>query len=317
MPFLDSASGSKASQPKDIPSGVAWLVVDIEHKPEDSAWAENVLESHGFEGWEIHREIPDVLWRLYFPLEGEHESRLASLRADLEGVGAIVSTQGEIRDEDWAENWKEFYHPFAVGQRLVVAPSWEEPPAPMAEGRSVLRIDPGSAFGTGYHESTRLCLLGLEALIEDPQWGHGSLLDYGTGSGILAIGALLLGCPKVIATDRDPVSVKVASENLRLNGFPQSAFRVEETDVPKPPGPDDLGNGPRYPFVVANLTADILSLLGHQLVAVAQRHILLGGIVEKRAQRVVDTFTNEGCTLVTKRQENDWVSYHFLAPERV
>ena len=292
-----------------------WLVLDIEHQPEDSAWVEGVLESHGFEGWEIQRELPDVLWRLYFPLEGEHESRLATLRADLEGVGAKVQTCGEIRDEDWAENWKEFYHPFAVGERLVVAPSWEEPPAEMAAGRTVLRIDPGSAFGTGYHESTRLCLLGLESLLDDPDWGKGSLLDYGTGSGILAIGALLLGCPKVIATDRDPVSVKVARVNLELNGFTHAAFRVEETDVPKPPGPDDLANGARYPFVVANLTADILSLLCQKLVAVADRHILLGGIVEKRAQRVIDAFTLAGCTLVTKRQENDWVSYHFLAPQ--
>lgn len=293
-----------------------WLVLDIEHKPEDSPWVESVLESHGFEGWEVHREVPDVHWRLYFPLEGEHESRLAALRSDLEDVGASVQANGEIRDEDWAENWKEFYHPFAVGEKLVVAPSWEEPPAEMSQGRTVLRIDPGSAFGTGYHESTRLCLLGLEGLLDDPQWGQGGLLDYGTGSGILAIGALLLGCPKVIATDRDPVSVKVARVNLELNGFDATRFRVEETDVPKPPGPDDMTDGPRYPFLVANLTADILSLLCHKLVAVAGRHILLGGIVQQRAQRVVDAFTAEGCTMVAKRQENDWVSYHFLAPER-
>lgn len=293
-----------------------WLELNIEHQPDDSPWVETVLESHGFEGWEVHRELPDVLWRLYFPLEGEHEARLAKLRTDLEAVGAKVTTGGEIRDEDWAENWKEFYHPFAVGERLVVAPSWEDPPAEMAQGRTVLRIDPGSAFGTGYHESTRLCLLGLEALTEDPEWGRGGLLDYGTGSGILAIGALLLGCPKVVATDRDPVSVKVAGVNLERNGFSPVQFRVEETDVPKPPGPDDHTDGPRFPFLVANLTADILSLLCQKLVAVAERHILLGGIVEKRAQRVVDAFTEAGCTLVTKRQENDWVSYHFLAPER-
>lgn len=301
-----------------MPSSVdlPWLVLDIEHKPEDSPWVETALESHGFEGWEIHREVPDVHWRLYFPLEGEHEKRLEALRSDLEGAGATVQTNGEIRDEDWAENWKEFYHPFAVGEKLVVAPSWEDPPAEMASGRTVLRIDPGSAFGTGYHESTRLCLLGMEALLDDPQWGKGGLLDYGTGSGILAIGALLLGCPKVVATDRDPVSVKVASVNLALNGFDQGRYRVEETDVPKPPGADDLTDGIRYPFLVANLTADILSLLCHKLVAVAGRHIILGGIVDKRAQRVVDAFTGEGCTLVTKRQENDWVSYHFLAPTR-
>lgn len=298
-----------------------WLVLDIEHKSEDSGWVENVLIGHGFEGWEIHREIPDVLWRLYFPLEGEHEARLQRLRADLESVGAKVETQGEIRDQDWAENWKEFYHPFAVGERLVVAPSWEDAPPEMARGRKVLRIDPGSAFGTGYHESTRLCLQGLEALADNPEWGRGALLDYGTGSGILAIAALLLGCPKVIATDRDPVSVAVAKINLKLNGFEEASFRVEETDVPKPPASDDVRLAPgqsgptRYPFVVANLTADILSLLCHKIVEVSGRHILLGGIVDKRAQRVLDAFTGEGCSLLTERRENDWVSYHFVASQ--
>lgn len=301
-----------------MPSSVdlPWLVLDIEHQSDDSPWVENVLESHGFEGWEIHREIPDVHWRLYFPLEGEYENRFSLLKSELESVGATVTTSGEIRDEDWAENWKEFYHPFAVGERLVVSPSWEQAPLEMSQGRTVLRIDPGSAFGTGYHESTRLCLLGLEGLLDDPQWGEGTLLDYGTGSGILAIGALLLGCPKVVASDRDPVSVKVASVNLELNGFEPHRFRVEESDVPKPPAPDDNTKSARYPFVVANLTADILTLLCHKLVAVADRHILLGGIVDKRAQRVVDAFEAEGCSLVTKRQENDWVSYHFLAPQR-
>jgi ribosomal protein L11 methyltransferase len=306
--------GSGEAAATSSPRGVAWLVLDIEHRPEDSAWIEGVLESQGFEGWEVHRELPDVLWRLYFPLEGDHENRLARLQSELEEAGARLSQQGEIRDEDWAENWKEFYHPFAVGERLVVAPSWEDPPAAMAEGRTVLRIDPGSAFGTGYHESTRLCLLGLEGLLDDPHWGGGGLLDYGTGSGILAIGALLLGCPKVVATDRDPVSVAVAGANLALNGFDTTRYRVEETDVPKPPGPDDRADGARYPFVVANLTADILTLLCQPLVQVASRHIVLGGIVDKRAQRVLDAFTAAGCTLQARRQENDWVSFHFLAP---
>ncbi len=300
---------------------IPWLILDIEHKSEESPWIEHVLTSHGFEGWEVHRELPDVHWRLYFPLEGEHSSRLDTLRAELSSAGASVKESGQIRDEDWAENWKEFYHPFAVGEKLVVAPSWEEPPAAMAVGRKILRIDPGSAFGTGYHESTRLCLLGLESLIQDSLWGKAPLLDYGTGSGILAIGALLLGCPKVVAMDRDPVAVSVAKVNFIVNEFTESQFRVEQSDVPKPPGPDDIAPEPgqtvsRYPFLVANLTADILAQLCPQIVEVADRHILLGGIVEKRAQRVMDAFLGEGCELVSQRRENDWVSYHFTAPVR-
>lgn len=294
-----------------------WLILDLEHDPNDSAWVEAVLERHGFEGWEIKRELPDALWRLYFPLEGNHTQRLSSLQADLEALGVIVKTSGEIRDEDWSENWKEFYHPFQVGERLIIAPSWEEPHEDLVENRLVLRIDPGSAFGTGYHESTRLCLAGLESLTQDPAWGKGCLLDYGTGSGILGIAALLLGCPKVVLADRDPVAVKVAGENARINGFSLDRYRTEQSDLPRKPSVEE-GAGyegeESYPFVVANLTADILCQLCGSLVAVAQKHILLGGIVDVRAARVVTAFEDRSCTLVAERREKDWVSYHFLAP---
>lgn len=289
-----------------------WLVLDIEHAADDSPWVESVLEEFGFEGWEIPRELPDVLWRLYVPLEGEHETRLKALESALQAAGARCSRHGEIRDEDWAENWKQFYHPFAVGERLVVAPTWEDPPEAMAQGRQILRIDPGSAFGTGYHESTRLCLLGLEALAQEDGWGESCLLDYGTGSGILALAALLLGCPRVVASDRDPVAVRVARENLQASGFPPTQYRLEQSDLPQAPHPEDGAPDGRYPLVVANLTADILCLLAQPLIAVSQRHVLLGGIVEKRAPRVLETFEAAGCRLVQRRQENDWVSFQLL-----
>lgn len=295
-------------------ASIPWLVLDIEHQNEDSAWIAAALESSGFEGWEVHREQPNILWRLYFPLEGSYEERLASLVEKLEALNAKVSKVGKIRDEDWAENWKEFYHPFAVGERLVIAPSWEAAPEQMAKGRLIMRIDPGSAFGTGYHESSRLCLLGVEELSREPGWGDNSLLDYGTGSGILAIGALLLGSPKVIACDRDPVAVKVAGDNLRLNGFSPEQFTVERCDLPQPPQQQDADPSGKYFFIVANLTADILCQLSAKLVSIASGHIILGGIVEVRAQKVLDAFQALGCKLIGKRLENEWVSYHLLAP---
>ncbi|MFA5505990.1 MAG: 50S ribosomal protein L11 methyltransferase [Vulcanimicrobiota bacterium] len=292
-----------------------WLILDLLHSEEDAPWVEQTLVLRGLEGWEIHQEYPEVKWRLYFPLEGEHQQRLAELKGALEEAGSKVSESGYIRDEDWAENWKEFYHPFAVGHRLVVCPSWEKPEPQLAANREVILLDPGSAFGTGYHESTRLCLQLLEDLVEDPQWGTGTLLDYGTGSGILAIGALHLGCPRVVASDRDPLAVAVARDNLEVNGFAAPVFEVRQDDVPQPPE----GSAGRYPFVVANLTADILAQLSQPLSAVCARHLILGGIVEKRAPKVEDAYSAAGGKILKKLQENDWVAYHFYfeRPERL
>lgn len=286
-----------------------WLILDLSHSEEDAPWVEKALVDRGLEGWEVHQEYPTVRWRLYFPLHGAHHERLAELKEALSAENCTVEECGHIRDEDWAENWKEFYHPFPVGERLVICPSWEEPPEELASGRQVIRLDPGSAFGTGYHESTRLCLRLMEALEKDAEWGYGELLDYGTGSGILGIGALHLRCGKVLAADRDPLAVSVADANFKVNGFDPLLYRVEQQDVPQPN--PNAADG-RYPFVVANLTADILAQLSQPLAAVTGRHLVMGGIVEKRAPKVVEAYTRCGGKLLATLQENDWVAYHFL-----
>lgn len=294
--------------PSSVSTSLPWLTLDICHSEDDSPWIEQALCQAGLEGWEVHRETPDVLWRLYFPLEGAFQERLHALKATLTELGATVTEQGEIRDEDWAENWKEFYHPFPVGDKLIISPSWEEPTPELAEGRKIIRLDPGSAFGTGYHESTRLCLQHMEALTSDPNWGEDDLLDYGTGSGILAIGALLLGAPRVVASDRDPVAVAVSEVNLKVNDFSTERYQVLKQDVPEA-NPESADG--RYNFVVANLTADILAQLCTPLCRVVGKHLVLSGIVEKRASKVERAYLNAGGKLISKTQENDWVSYYF------
>lgn len=284
-----------------------WLVLDLTHSEDDAPWIEQALLERGHEGWEVHQETPQVKWRMYFPLEGpEQQERLLELKACLSELGSEVVESGQIRDEDWAENWKEFYHPFAVGEKLVISPSWEEPEQDLVANRKVIRLDPGSAFGTGYHESTRLCLQLMESLQDDAEWGQAPLYDYGTGSGILGIGALHLGCPKVIAADRDPVAVAVAEVNFKENGFAADQFQVLKQDVPKVESP--------MRFVVGNLTADILTQLSGPLSECCAFHLVLGGIVEKRSQKVFDAFSRRGAKLQQKLQENDWVAYHFLFP---
>lgn len=287
-----------------------WLILDLTHSEEDAPWIGQALIERGHEGWEVHQELPEVKWRLYFPLEGSNQpARLEELKAVLADLGSTVTESGQVRDEDWAENWKEFYHPFTVGERLIVSPSWEDPPAEMLHGREVIRLDPGSAFGTGYHESTRLCLQLLEELTSDPEWGRRPLLDYGTGSGILGIGALRLGAPRVVTSDRDPVAVAVARINFKENLFSEERYDVLQHDTPQ--GDPEAADG-HFRFVVANLTADILAQLSIPLSSVVGRHLLLGGIVEKRSAKVVKAYTEQGGRIVKELRENDWVAYHFL-----
>lgn len=287
-----------------------WLILDLAHSEDDAPWVGQALIERGLEGWEVHQEVPSIKWRLYFPLEGsDHIQRLEELKATLSDLGSEVSESGQIKDEDWAENWKEFYHPFPIGEKLVISPSWEDPEPKMAEGRRVIRLDPGSAFGTGYHESTRLCLQLLEEVLDDPKWGSEVLLDYGCGSGILGIGALHLGCPKVVCADRDPIAVSVSEINLKENGFAASQYDVLRHDVPM--GNPQSPNG-RYEFVMANLTADILAQLSIPLAGVVEKHLILGGIVEKRSAKVVEAYTGQGGRLLKQLQENDWVAYHFV-----
>ena len=127
-------------------------------------------------------------------------------------AGALTLTVDNVREEDWAESWKQYYKPLRIGKNLVVKPGWEAyQPQP---GDKVIELDPGMAFGTGTHETTRLCMELME------QWYEGGdVLDVGTGSGILAVTAALLGAPRVLAVDIDPVAVRVAQENVGINGL--------------------------------------------------------------------------------------------------
>ena len=171
--------------------------------------------------------------------EVETEFARAGRRGAL--IGFSVST---VPEQDWMQKWKEGFEAVEIGKRLVVAPSWKLPTK--RDGRVLIQIDPGMAFGTGTHETTRLCLQGIER-----HWHGGSLLDVGTGTGILAIAAALLAPDsRVVAIDVDPQAVEVARENIAINGV---SSRVELLEGQ----PRNLA-GWQFNVVVANLTAEVI-----------------------------------------------------------
>jgi len=198
-----------------------------------------------------------------------------------------------LAEEDWAEAWKKHYHPMAIGQRLVLKPTWVEyTPQP---GQVVIELDPGMAFGTGQHPSTRLCLVELERRVP-PAW---RVLDVGTGSGILAIAAAKLGASQVLATDIDPLAVKVALENVRANQVEHVVHVAEGT----------FGQiGEAWDLVVINILADtIIAVLDEAARRLVSGGLaILSGIIAECEADVVVKMTEVGLSLVKREQEGDW-----------
>ena len=283
----NGAAGTQIIDRSDLPDpdhpGKNWELMDralIEQAPEDvqvKAWFEASQAAAAAEGV---------------------RARLEVLRAaDSAGaLGALTVTAGTIREEDWAENWKQYFKPFRVSEHLVVKPTWET--WEKQPGDLIIEIDPGMAFGTGTHETTALCI----ELIEKYYRG-GKLLDVGTGSGILAIAAALLGAADVVAVDIDPDAVRVAKENVALNGL-SGRISVREGDLLQ-------GLNERFDFAAANILAPVIRLLAAPLTA----HLNPGGlfvcsgIIEEAAADVEKALKDAGYEILDSRTRGDWHAF--------
>jgi len=230
------------------------------------------------------------------PAVAELRRGLAAIRSL--GLGPVDEpVLGLVNEEDWANAWKAYFHPFRVGRRLVVVPSWEDYEAKPDDIR--LDLDPGMAFGTGTHPTTSLC---LEALEEAVRSGD-RVLDVGCGSGILAIAAARLGARPVEAMDIDPVAVQVAGENVARNGVSGCVrLALGELSTVVPPGE------PRWDVVVSNIIADVIIALVDD---VRERLRpgglwLAGGIIEERLPQVEEALRRSGFQLVGRRLKGGW-----------
>ena len=209
-------------------------------------------------------------------------------------------TTSYVEDSDWENNWREYYKPIEVGEKLVVVPEWEEAPQ---DGRLPLRLDPGLIFGTGSHATTRMCLAALEEFSKPGV----RVLDLGCGSGILGIGALLLGCAHVTGCDIDPKAPEVAAANAALNGFYDDKFTVCAGDILADAGlRRRLGTG--YDIVLANIVADVII----PLAALAPAFLAPGGtfvcsgIIDGREDEVAAALTRAGFTITAHDTLEEW-----------
>jgi ribosomal protein L11 methyltransferase len=225
------------------------------------------------------------------------------VHADYARAAAESIRAGETPDDDWLRIWKRGFEPVEIGSRLVVFPSWKRDLVDRSTGRVAIEVDPGMAFGTGTHETTRLCLEWL-----DEHWSGGSALDVGTGSGILAIAAALLASEsRVVAVDVDPVAVDVARENAELNG-------VAERIVLDAAGPEGVSG--EFDVVLANLTADVIDALRPHLTARVRAggRLVLSGILLEQADDVIAEMEAAGFSLVWRRDAGEWTALEMRRP---
>lgn len=214
-------------------------------------------------------------------------------------------TTSYVEDSDWENNWREYYKPIDVGEKLVVVPEWEEAPQ---DGRLPLRLDPGLIFGTGSHATTRMCLAALEKFSKPGV----RVLDLGCGSGILGIGALILGCDSCLGVDIDPKAPDVVMSNAALNGIGTDKMTAWAGDIIADASlRAHIGGG--YQLVLANIVADViipLSAVVHQFMAPGAVFIC-SGIIEHRWPETEAALISNGFEILDHKSEEEWHCFVF------
>ena len=238
-----------------------------------------------------------------FAQMGEVRLALEDLKARRSDCGPLLLSLENLREEDWENNWKQYYKPMEIGQRLLVIPQWEQ----VDPGQRVpLILDPGLTFGTGSHATTRLCLTALEKIVAQGD----RVLDLGCGSGILSIAALRLGASQALAVDIDDKCLDVAYENAALNGIGKDRYTVRVGDV--------LSDGSlrrelegSYDIVVANIVADVIIALAPLVPSMLRPGgtFLCSGIIDDRAEEVRAALEAAGWTVLETQSADGWFAY--------
>ena len=263
---------------------------------------------------DIMPDIPDddgiAYLNFYLDVDEDKEKVLADVRAALAemqeflDLGECTITESETEDKDWINNWKQYFKQFYVDDILII-PSWEEVKEEEKD-KMIIHIDPGTAFGTGMHETTQLCIRQLKKYVTKDT----ELLDVGTGSGILSIIALKLGARHAVGTDLDPCAVPAVEENKEVNGIPVEAFDMMIGNIIDDKEVQDKVGYEKYDIVTANILADVLvpltPVIVHQMKPGAV--YITSGILDVKEEVVKEAVVAAGLEVVEVTHQGEWVS---------
>ena len=246
----------------------------------------------------------------YLEEDADKDAILKDVRAALDelksymDIGEATIEESQTEDKDWINNWKQYFHQFYVDDILIV-PSWEVVKAE-DQDKMILHIDPGTAFGTGMHETTQLVIRQLKKYVTQDT----EMLDVGTGSGILGIVAIKLGAKHVLGTDLDPCAVPAVAENKEVNGIPEEAFDMMIGNIIDDKDVQDQAGYEKYDIVTANILADVLipltPVIVHQMKKGA--YYITSGILDVKEEVVVEAVKAAGLTVVEVTHQGEWVS---------
>lgn len=319
-----------------------WIKVSLKTTTEAVDFISAMFDEIGLEGIEIEDKIPlseedkqkmfiDILPDLepddgiatvssYVDIKTDIEELRKQIEDGLEelklfvDLGVCELTFEETDDKDWIDNWKEYFKPFYAAEHILIKPSWEELPEDRKEEDFVIEIDPGTAFGTGSHETTKLCIQSI--LKELKQGGH--VLDVGCGSGILSLVSLKLGAGRTVGTDIDENSLKITWENMERNGITEKEFTsyagnlIDDKDLQQ-----NVGTG--FDLVVANILAPVIIQLSGEVAKHMKKDgiFISSGILNTKKEEVQDALKENGFEILKINEMGEWVSFTARLAEHI
>ena len=292
------------------PEEIAQMYIDIplELPAEDNkakvSFYINILDENGEDGEEYGNAVLDR--QEFLKLIEDVKNELDSMRSYVDvGEGTISISNTE--DKDWINNWKEFFKPFKVADDIIIKPTWETLDEEESKENLVIEIDPGTAFGTGAHETTKLCILSLRKYINETT----DFIDVGCGSGILSIVGLKLGAKSAFLTDIDKHAIEATVENCKVNGIDESQYRLKAGNIIDDKELMDEAGYEKYDIAVANILAGVIIPLSGQI----GKHIkkdglfISSGIINTMADEVREAIESNGFEIIEENRLKDWVSY--------
>ena len=309
-----------------------WNKYTIKTTTQAEDFVSSMLADLGIEGVQIEDNVPlspedkekmyiDILPELpkdegiafvsfFLESEAEQEPLLVQVKEELEElrlfteIGAGTIAKGETEDKDWINNWKQYFQSFTI-EDILIKPTWEEGTDP-GTYRCVIEIDPGTSFGTGKHETTRLCIQQIRKYLKP----NDRLLDVGCGSGILSVAGLKLGAGEAVGIDVDPLCIEASRENIRVNHLPEEKGRFYQGNLIEDEALQEKVGTEEYDIVVANILADVIIPMAPAIPARLKRggYFITSGIIDFKEEEVREAIARTGMEIAEINRQGEWVN---------